>query len=156
MFYKKMALSSLAAVTFAAPAMAQFAQGQGSIQRISSQNAAVNSSVAVSDINLNSEQIQSGENGFSGFQGQTSIQDVDSQNVAVDGSVAITDIDLNSHQEQQLSPAYYNYGSQDQTSIQSVYSENAAVNGSAAFTNTYLENQQVQFEDDSFYYPYLH
>lgn len=145
MFYKKMALGLLAAVTFAAPAMAQSEQGQASIQRVNSQSVAVDGSTAISNIHLNSQQTQSGENGFFGSQGQTSVQEVDSQNVAIGGSEAITNINLNSRQEQWLSPNFYDYGSQGQVSIQDVDSQNTAIGGSTSIADFDLDSQQYLY-----------
>ncbi|MGF1480960.1 MAG: hypothetical protein ACFB4I_15995 [Cyanophyceae cyanobacterium] len=144
MFYKKMAFGLLAAVAIVTPATAQVEQGQGSIQKIDSSNAAVNGSVAASDIYLNSEQTQNGEGGYFDSQGQTSIQDVDSRNAAVNDSVAVSDIDLNSRQEQWQHPSFYGYDSQGQTSMQGVSSGNAAVNGSIGVSDLDLNNQQYQ------------
>ena len=107
MIYKKLAFGLLAAVAIAAPAAAQADQGQTSIQKVQSQNAAVNHSIAVTDTDLKNQQAQFEHDGFYDYdsQGQLSVQDAATSNASVDGSIAVTDTDLN-NQQVQIDDAY--------------------------------------------------
>ncbi|NBD31988.1 MAG: hypothetical protein GVY17_03185 [Cyanobacteria bacterium] len=112
MIGKKLAFGLIAAVAFASPAAAQAEQSQVSIQKVQSQNAAVNGSTAITNTNLHNQQIQVERDGFYGYDGydrqeQLSIQEATTSNAAVNGSTAITNTNLHNQQVQVDSSSPY-------------------------------------------------